>query len=103
LAPSAWIDATVPLTIQPAPDQVVRVMVMRAELLPPAVEQEDVAAAQLLGGASDAIARRHFLDLGRFAEPRLRRALALSPSSALPAQSLLNELTSAIASSSVGP
>jgi hypothetical protein len=56
-------------------------MVVRAELLTPELEAEDRAALSQM--ASDAsAAEAHFAAAGRFAEPRLRRALALLPSSA---------------------
>lgn len=78
LVPQAWTDASIPLTIDPPPDASVRVMVIRGELLTPAQEAADVAAAGLLADlATEAEGRAHFLALGRFAEPRLRRAAAL--------------------------
>ena len=81
LAPQAWTDAVLPLTLDPIPDELVRVMVVRVELLTPGVEADDARAVELL--ATDAAsARAHFEALGRFAEPRLRRALELAPSAA---------------------
>ncbi len=81
LAPQIWTDAVLPLTLDPIPDELVRVMVVRVELLTPEVEAEDARAVELL--ATDATsARAHFEALGRFAEPRLRRALELAPSAA---------------------
>ncbi|XXY48830.1 hypothetical protein WME91_53385 [Sorangium sp. So ce269] len=78
LAPEAWTDASIPLTIDPTPDDVVRVMMLRVEVLSPEIEAADVGAARRLADPSAAgDAARHFDDLGRFAEPRLRRALAL--------------------------
>jgi hypothetical protein len=76
-APSAWIDTIAPLTIAPKPQSVVRVMVMRVEVLTPSVEHDDTSFASLFrGGDSDVTtAQAHFEGLGRFAEPRLRRAL----------------------------
>jgi hypothetical protein len=77
-APSSWLDRELPITVTPAPDRTTRVMVMRVELLTHAMEQADVAAAAGLGsGATTVASRDHFLGLGRFAEPRLRRALEL--------------------------
>lgn len=76
LAPSAWIDREVPISIIPAPDSVLRVMVLRVELLTSAIEDEDLKfVAMLDGGANQQVGERHFDNLGRFAEPRLRRAL----------------------------
>ncbi len=78
LAPQAWTDASIPLTIDPAPDAVTRVMMIRVEVLTPDLEEADVAAAKgLADPATEAPAKAHFVALGRFAEPRLRRALAL--------------------------
>ncbi|WP_437300197.1 hypothetical protein [Sorangium sp. So ce426] len=78
LAPEAWTDASIPITIDPTPADVVRVMMLRVEVLSPEMEAADVGAARRLADPSLAgDAERHFDDLGRFAEPRLRRALAL--------------------------
>ena len=77
-APTDWLERELPLTVTPAPDRVTRVMVMRVEVLTPALEAEDVAATlELAAPATAAAAREHFHALGRFAEPRLRRALGL--------------------------
>ena len=83
LAPQSWTDGSIPLTISPAPDQTRRTMMIRVEVLTVDIEQADVGAAKLLTSSDTAEAgRQHFRDLGRFAEPRLRRSLALlgSPS-----------------------
>ncbi|MDI1446861.1 hypothetical protein [Polyangium sp. 6x1] len=78
LAPQAWTDATLPLSVDPAPDSVIRVMMIRVEVITPDLEEGDVAAAKGLSDpATEAAAKAHFLGLGRFAEPRLRRALGL--------------------------
>lgn len=81
LMPQSWTDQSIPLTIDPQPESQVRVMLIRVELITPEQEAEDVAA---LGGfdTDSASAGAHFAALGRFAEPRLRRALALSPNAA---------------------
>ncbi len=86
LAPQAWTDALIPLTITPAPDRTTRAMMIRVEFLTPAIHDEDATylramdSAGVNGGAAytDAknAARQHFQSLGRFAEPRLRSALA---------------------------
>jgi hypothetical protein len=78
LAPQTWTDAQIPLTIMPAPIQTVRVMVIRVEAITRVEEERDVAAVDLFasdGTTAQAVA--HFDALGRFAEPRLRRALSL--------------------------
>lgn len=78
LVPQSWTDASIPLTIAPPPGSTTRVMMIRAEVLTPEQEAQDVAAASLLSDPNDAAAgKQHFFDLGRFAEPRLRRAAAL--------------------------
>lgn len=76
LAPEAWTDAQIPLTITPAPDARVRVMVIRNEVLTPALEAADVKAASGFD-TDESAAKAYFVGLGRFAEPRLRRATAL--------------------------
>jgi hypothetical protein len=79
LLPQALTDALLPLHVDPAPQQRVRTIVIRVEVLTPELEAVDRAAAEDLesGGDAAALAEQHFLVLGRFAEPRLRRALAL--------------------------
>jgi hypothetical protein len=78
LVPQAWTDASIPLTIDPAPEARVRVMMIRSELLTPEQEAADVAAAGLIADPdTQATGAAHFLALGRFAEPRLRRAAGL--------------------------
>lgn len=79
LLPRAWTDTTLPLTIKPVPRELVRVMVGRAEVLAPALEQRlSVALGKAKQG--DVAAREQvsaeFKRLGRFAEPALRLAVA---------------------------
>jgi hypothetical protein len=95
LAPQAWTDAQIPLHVVPAPESVLRVMVMRVELITPAEEAVDLKRAGELGStAGNAGAVAHFAGLGRFAEPRLRRAMAqLGPTPA--AEALLATLATA--------
>lgn len=78
LAPRSWTDAQIPLTVAPAPEEMVRVMVIRVEALTRVQERVDLAAARELDGtpAARTHGEAHFAALGRFAEPRLRRALA---------------------------
>ncbi len=102
LVPPAWTDASIPLTVEPAPDGSVRVMLIRGELLTPEQEAEDVAAAGQLASPDSAEAgRSHFLALGRFGEPRLRRAAALLGEPAY-VQELLAELLHADTRVAVG-
>jgi hypothetical protein len=99
LAPAAWTDAALPLHLDPAPSSLVRVMVMRVELLTPDDEAADVTALMQLGDAGTAASgEAHFRALGRFAEPHLRRALALAGNPAY-AQSFLDEIAGPAVSS----
>jgi hypothetical protein len=78
VAPQSWTDASIPLTMQPKPDSVTRVMLIRVEVLTPEIEAADAQAAQGLAVQGQAAqAEAYFMALGRFAEPRLRRAMAL--------------------------
>lgn len=78
LAPQAWTDRQIPLSISPTPQETVRVMVIRVEVITRKQERLDLVAAADLDGVDAARARgeAYFQRLGRFAEPRLRRALA---------------------------
>lgn len=80
IIPQSWTESSIPLTIMPKPEALLRVMLIRVELITPEQEAMDVEAAAGLGTSS--AAQTHFEGLGRFAEPRLRRALALAPSTA---------------------
>jgi hypothetical protein len=81
LLPRSAVDAAIPIQIKPAPDQLVRVMVGRVEVMTPAAEHRLVQLVTDLG-ASDAKlrqgAREALVRLGRFQEPMLRRVLALT-------------------------
>jgi hypothetical protein len=81
LAPQSWTESVIPLTLDPVPDSLIRVMMVRVELLTPELEAEDRAALAAMD-ADPSAAKAHFAAAGRFAEPRLRRALSLAPSSA---------------------
>jgi hypothetical protein len=83
LLPGALTDRMIPLTVKPAPDQVLRVMVGRLEILTPQVERniEDL----LIKLASPTPAERDqamaaITRFGRFAEPALQRVSKLSDS-----------------------
>jgi hypothetical protein len=101
LAPAAWTDAQIPLTIDPAPDQVTRVMVIRVEVLTPALEGDDVKYAGMLD-VDYASGSTHFKALGRFAEPRLRRAVQLLGGASAGCQRLLGEIASPNTSAGTG-
>jgi hypothetical protein len=77
IVPRMWTDKLLPLKITPQPAALVRTLVGRVELLTPADEQQLMSAVQAAatsGMSSSAVAAQ----LGRFAEPKLRRALQLS-------------------------
>lgn len=81
LAPQNWTEGVIPLTLDPVPDSLLRVMMVRVEVLTPELEAADRAALELMASDPGA-SRAHFAAAGRFAEPRLRRALAAQPSMA---------------------
>lgn len=77
LLPRAWTDRTLPLTLDPTPREVVRVMVGRAEVLSPEVEQtlaEALAKARSGDEEARAEAIKQFKKLGRFGQPALNLA-----------------------------
>ncbi|HYQ43843.1 MAG TPA: hypothetical protein VER11_17805 [Polyangiaceae bacterium] len=79
--PQSWTEQSIPLTITPKPDATVRVMLIRVEVITQEQESADVSALSTF--ATDAaLGAAYFSALGRFAEPRLRRALQLSSSAA---------------------
>jgi hypothetical protein len=77
--PQSWTDASIPLGISPKPEQTLRVMLIRVEVITKSQEVADVRVVQSFDTAPTP-AKAYFQALGRFAEPRLRRALALSKS-----------------------
>jgi hypothetical protein len=102
LMPQSWTDAAIPLTITPPPEETRRVMMIRVEVITPELEQVDTAMAKLLAEPDTAAAgQAHFDALGRFAEPRLRRALAIVGDASL-GQAYLASITSAETRASVG-
>jgi hypothetical protein len=98
-APAAWIEQTIPMTLSPRPDVLTRVMVMRVELLMPDTEAVDIEYSNKLeSNATKLEAEAYFRGLGRFAEPRLRRALAQQPGVRPGAAALLAAIETAHAS-----
>ena len=78
LLPRTWTDRTLPLKLAPAPKDVVRVMVGRAEVLLPAREQQLAGAiekAKQGDSAARAFVHAEFKSLARFAEPALQLAV----------------------------
>jgi hypothetical protein len=84
LRPAKWTDDMLPLSIEPRPQEAIRVMVGRAELITPAMEWELNKQVVLYGGGDDqekrqAIAAVRRLGLGRFVEPATRKILGRLP------------------------
>jgi hypothetical protein len=76
LAPQPWTEAQLPLAITPQPASLVRVMMIRVEVITPGAESADQAALSTYS-TDPAGAQAYFQALGRFAEPRLRNAARL--------------------------
>jgi hypothetical protein len=76
LPPQSFTDAELPLHIMPKPSTCLRVMVGRLETLTPEMESRIEQLLEQMG-SDDCAAReeamRQFRELGRFAEPALRR------------------------------
>lgn len=77
IVPRTWTDKLLPITITPRPAALVRTLVGRVELLTPADEQQLMSVVQQ-AAASAMSASALAAQLGRFAEPKLRRALELA-------------------------
>ncbi len=76
LVPQRLTDALLPLSIKPAPDKLVRVLVGRMEIMTPEREREVQDAVESMGTCLNAAAepiRSELHSLGRFAEPTLER------------------------------
>ena len=78
ILPRNWTDQTLPMTIEPKPKELVRVMVGRAELIATGTEKQ--LARELVQAKQDRVAAQEefsrTLDgLGRFAQPAFDRAL----------------------------
>jgi hypothetical protein len=78
--PANWTDRTLPLTLVPAPKSAVRVMLGRAEIITPAMEQALQANLDRYIHVSPEqrpaiIAATRALDLGRFLDPALVRVV----------------------------
>jgi hypothetical protein len=76
--PGKWTDRILPLTLEPKPRDVVRVMVGRAELITPAMEWELMKQVVSFTDKDENIRARavedaRHLGLGRFLEPATRR------------------------------
>ncbi len=69
LVPRGWVDATLPVSVTPAPQLHNRVYVGRIEALTPTIDAQTIAAVQAAGAAPTVDALK---PLGHFAEARLR-------------------------------
>ncbi len=95
LLPQTYTDAQIPLTITPQPDVLTRVMMIRVEVLTHAIEETDAKFEACLDSQGlTGTCAQHFIGLGRFAEPRLRRAIATTGSSKM-ALALLGQIQGA--------
>jgi hypothetical protein len=74
--PRTWTDRTLPMKLSPQPQELVRVMVGRAELITPGTEKilcESLDAASRGDAQARELALSELKKLGRFAEASLRR------------------------------
>ncbi len=83
--PRQWTDDTLPLTLEPRPRELVRVMVGRAEIIPPATDWELLKqivrySAPDAPGRQKAISNVRQLGLGRFLQPAVAKVLSNYPS-----------------------
>ena len=84
LLPQTWTDQMLPITLNPKPEQLVRVMVGRAEVITPTMEWELLKQVVRFSdtdeaGRTAAVEAVRALKLGRFAEPTARRILGETP------------------------
>ena len=76
--PQSWTDRFIPMKIEPPPNELVRVMVGRVELLTPGRERAAAAAIAQLASPDASIRERAFAalrDQGRYVEPIVRRTM----------------------------
>jgi hypothetical protein len=79
--PSAWTDRILPLTLDPKPREIVRVMVGRAELITPTMEWDLMKQIVRFSESDEqlrarAVTNTRSIGLGRFLEPAARRLMA---------------------------
>jgi hypothetical protein len=78
ILPRRTTDAVLPVTIEPRPTELVRVLVGRTELITPEMERSVQQQVDLLGAPSAKVredAAREIRKYGRFSEPILKRIL----------------------------
>jgi hypothetical protein len=83
LVPRAAADKILPLTLDPKPEELVRVFVGRAEILTPEMEQAALATVKRTGEDTGAF-WKEVEQFGRFASPLFRRATAQLPPAQVP-------------------
>ena len=92
--PRKVTDGVLPIQIEPRPDELVRVLVGRTELITPEMEREVASSLVKLKDASSPEAedevRRVLARYGRFAQPIVKRVLRLTGDAAL--ESRLSQL-----------
>ena len=89
IAPRRLVDATIPITVEPKPTELARVMVGRLEVLTPQTERLITGAVAGLGAtdpARRAAADARLSALGRLREPVLRRIVAVAGDAAVRAR-----------------
>ena len=75
ILPRAWTDQTLPLKLEPAPHELARVMIGRAEVITPTVQSrlaDSLTKASQGDDRARQVAIAQFRKLGRFGEPALR-------------------------------
>ena len=91
IVPRAVVDRVLPLSIDPAPDALVRVLVGRTELITPDEAAADTKAVRDWSSADGdvrAAARAHLAALERFLEPHVRNVLAATDDTAVRANAV---------------
>ena len=84
LLPRPWADRVLPLSLNPVPREVARVMVGRAEILTPGMEKALTQEVERYRSGNEttraiAVENARSLGLGRFAEPAVRRLCMADP------------------------
>jgi len=86
ILPRQTTDAVLPITIEPGPAELTRVLVGRAEVITPEMEKSVQRQVSMLGDPSPKVreaARQTIRKYGRFSEPILKRILETEPDSML--------------------
>jgi hypothetical protein len=79
--PRDWADGVLPLSIEPKPRELVRVMVGRAEVITPGMEWDLMKQiVKFSEGDAKAVVEVQALGMGRFADAAVRRMLGRTPS-----------------------